>query len=407
MSTLPKLPHLLKLSNQYSSSNQQNTNFDHQNVVPYQQQLSGFPPLNSNKQRNSVAFSFEVQNVRELTLRKYESYVSQLRGLDRAFTLAMKRLDQNKTRNLARISDSVSSVVSEVQQLKNQSVILSRKLKNIAKLQEQVGTDGIANALKPLHEGFKGFTTEFEKAQGNVETLFSNLENKVGTCIQSYQNIFPITNNVTDMRSVLDDIIGDHNNTADLFNSAREEIYQLLEEQRIRINGGIRERLLNINSRIEILEQSSGKALEQSQKVISDSQTSQFEMRKVFDKEMETTLSSFKSNLEDIRSLISELAQSRFNQLDTIRQRLAASAEKVAKIKHKNMKQMMSANEKPRISVQSEINELRERISKIEKQLAERGVQTTPRPYARMFYSVNDDGSVSYITVTSDGTVIA
>lgn len=406
MSTLPKLQHLFKIPSQYNPANRTNQNYDQQTVVPYQQQQVGFPTLNSNKQRNVVAFNFEVQNIRELTLRKYESYVSQLRNLDRTFTLAMKKFDQNKTRGLARIGDNVSSIMSEVQQLKNQSLLLNRKLKNISKLQEQIGNDGVTNVLRPLQEGFKGFSDDFERVQRNVETLLSNMENRVGTCIQTYQSIFPITKDVVDVRSVLDDLVGDHNNTTDIFSATQEEIEQLLEEQRSRINSGIRERLLNITSRIQILEHSSGEALEQSQRVISDSQTSQFEMRKVFDKEMETSLTSFKSKIENIRNRINELAQSRFNQLDAIRQRLVASAGEVSKLRHKNMKQMMSTNEKPRISIQPEINELKERISKIEKQIAERGIQTSDKPHTRKFYSVNDDGSVSYITVTSDGTVL-
>lgn len=421
MSTLPKIPNLLRKVGVTSKAAQNIASTTNAVVPPPtssppvqlpQIQTSSPPPAQPLPKTGPSAAQIQsqnvqIQNLRETTLRKYEQYVSQLRQLDRNFSLNMKKIEQANSRAITRVVDSVSSLASEIQQLKNQSTLLQRKLRNISKMQEQTQKEGIASAIRPLSDGFKAFESEFDKAQSNVDKLFLGLESRTGNLLDSYKAISPITKTVNDFQARLSELAQSHQNTVETLNISKAEIRELLDQQRTHVLQQISDKTAALSNRISILEQRAAKALDQSQGVISDSQTAQFEMRKVFDQSLDNSMKSYKQKLEEVRSLISDLAQSRFNQIDDLRNRLATASEELSKAKHKNMKQMVESKTAPRTSLRPEIERLRAKCEELEKQLAEKGKSANKPPReVKMYHQVQNDGTIKYINVLADGTVV-
>ncbi|EAX92945.1 hypothetical protein TVAG_489840 [Trichomonas vaginalis G3] len=419
MSTLPKLPNILRKvgvtstaakGNQSSTSNLPQTSSPLSNPLPTIQTPS--PPANQPLPKTGPSAAqiqsqnVQIQNLRETTLRKYEQYVSQLRQLDRNFSLNMKKIEQANSRAITRVVDSVSSLASEIQQLKNQSTLLQRKLRNISKMQEQTQKDGITRAIKPLSDGFTAFETEFDKAQSNVDKLFFGLETRTGNLLDSYKAISPITKTVKDFQARLAELTQSHQNTVDTLNISKAEIRELLDQQRNHVLQTINDKTAALSGRIAILEQRAAKALDQSQGVISDSQTAQFEMRKVFDQSLDNSMKSYKQRLDEVRGLITDLAQTRFNQIDDLRNRLATASEELSKAKHKNMKQMIETKTVARTSLRPEIDRLKAKCEELEKILEEKGKLNNKPREVRMYHMVQEDGTIKYINVLADGTVV-
>ena len=421
MSTLPRLPQMMrKVGAQSQMSRQPPTALPPVNPQPASSLSSTFNPQNNTTlvpvQFNSTApqqsalqtqqQNLQIQQLREVTMRKYEQYVSQLRALDRNFTLNMKKIDQNNTRAITRVTDSVSSLYSEMQQLKNQSVLLQRKMKSITKMMDQTLKDGIVRATKPLSDGFKTFGEEFQKAQGNVDTLFFGLENRTATILDTYKDISPITQTVKDVENRIKELIQAHTNTLGALEQGKNEINQMLEQQRNNVLHQINDRTAALNAKINILEQRSAKALDQSQNVINESQTSQFDMRKLFDESLDISMKGYKQKLESVRNSVTDLAQTRFNQIDELRNRMAQASEKLSKAKHKTMKQMVETKTVTRTSLRPEIDKLKQRCDEMEKILQEKGIQKPKKEGTRMFYMTLDDGTLKYINVLEDGSVV-
>ena len=421
MSTLPRLPQMMRKVGAQSQMSRQpptalppvnpnstsslSSTFNNQNttsLVPVQ--LGSTAPPQSALQTQQQ--NLQIQQLREVTMRKYEQYVSQLRSLDRNFTLNMKKIDQNNTRAITRVTDSVSSLYSEMQQLKNQSVLLQRKMKNITKMMDQTLKDGIVRATKPLSDGFKTFGEEFQKAQGNVDTLFFGLETRTATILDAYKDISPITQTVKDVENRLKELLQSHTNTLSTLDQSKAEINHMLEQQRNSILQQIKDRTAALNAKINILEQRSAKALDQSQNVINESQTSQFDMRKLFDESLDISMKAYKQKLESVRNSVTELAQTRFNQIDDLRNRMAQASEKLSKAKHKTMKQMVETKTVKRTSLRPEVEKLKKRCEEMEKILEEKGIKKTKKEGTRMFYMTQEDGTLKYINVLEDGSVV-
>ena len=417
MSTLPRLPQMMrKVGAQSAMTRFQPTNQTPNNLPPVNPSSpslnSTFSSVNSTQktQQNTALQNqqqnLQIQQLREVTMRKYEQYVSQLRSLDRNFTLNMKKIEQNNTRAITRVIDSVSSLASEMQQLKNQSTLLQRKLKNITKMMEQTVKDGISRATQPLSDGFKAFGDEFTKAQNNVDTLFFGLENRTANILDSYKEIHPITQNVKDVEARLKELIDIHSNTLETMSVKKQEIHNMLDQQRNSVLQHIKEKTAALNVKINILEKRSSKALEQSQNVINDSQTSQFEMRKVFDDSLDASMREYKGKLDSVRSMVNDLSQIRFNHIDSLRNRMASSSEELSKTRHKTMKQMVEGQTVTRTSLRPEIEKLEKRCKEIEEKLISKGIVTPVQKGVREYSMTLEDGTVKKINVLEDGTVV-
>ena len=339
-------------------------------------------------------------------MRKYENFVSQLRQLDRNFTLNMKKIDQNNNRAITRVTDSVSSLASEMQQLKNQSVLLQRKLKNISKMMEQTTKDGITRATKPLSDGFKAFGEEFTKAQGNVDTLFFGLETRTANVLETYKSVSTITQTVKDLELRIKELNEAHQSTNESLDLCKAEVRMMLDQQRTNILQQINDRTAALAVKIGILEKRSAKALDQSQNIINESQTSQFDLRKVFDESLDNSMKAYKQKLEGVRTAIQDLASTRFNQIDSLRNRMAAASEELTQAKLRSMKQMVEAKTVARTSLRPEIEKLKARCDEMEKILSEKGAFPQKKNGVRVYCMVQDDGTTKYINVLEDGTVV-
>ena len=182
MSTLPRLPAKFRgLTNGngvpiLSTSQLANKSPYFQSSRQTNSSLSS--PNNSAHSHKSTSVNHQLQGIRDAALKKYEAYNSQLRQMERNFQLDIKKSEQQSTRNLSKLIDLISSLSSEMFQLNNQSNLLKNKIDFLRNKLIETQSSGTETFLSPLKNGFDAFGQEFEEALRNINTLFSNLDNR-------------------------------------------------------------------------------------------------------------------------------------------------------------------------------------------------------------------------------------
>jgi len=391
MTTLPRLPPLFRGSG--ASSQQQTAPIKYQTpVVPIGRNISVFP------QNQNI----QLQGIKEITLRKYESYVSQIRQLDRNFNLSFRKLDQGTSRTISRLVDTVSALSSEMQQLKNQSTILSRKLKNITQVHSQIVKEGLQSFLKPLDEAFASFGKEFEGSQNNIETLFNSHENKINTVLETYKAIYPITKSIVDVRESVNELIKVHKNAFENFQDAKTEVLISINEKYKSATLEIKSRFQNLASKIQIMEERSSKTFDFTQEYFNDSQAAQLELRTMFNQTIEKTQNEFKERINSLRDNVSSTIQTQYSSIDSIRNMLSQNTEFVNEIKKQKVKEFQNTNSPSRVSLRPDIELLKKKCDELELEY-EKMMQNQPKKQ-RIFHQSLPDGSVKTLVINEDGT---
>ncbi|KAK8838204.1 hypothetical protein M9Y10_035624 [Tritrichomonas musculus] len=426
MSTLPRLPAKFRgLTNGngvpiLSTSQLANKSPYFQSSRQTNSSLSS--PNNSAHSHKSTSVNHQLQGIRDAALKKYEAYNSQLRQMERNFQLDIKKSEQQSTRNLSKLIDLISSLSSEMFQLNNQSNLLKNKIDFLRNKLIETQSSGTETFLSPLKNGFDAFGQEFEEALRNINTLFSNLDNRVKMVQKDFDIIKFINSEITNINELITDLQkGLQDNSSQLL-YIRDELDETLNCQQVNTTKRLQDRMSTLRSRIDNLEQDAFQSLNKSQNVIADSQTAQYEMRELFNNSMNVITSSFKSKINESKKSLFDLQQTRFEQIDTIHSRLSKTSESIAKMRKKKLKNVSQNQSSKNQSLQPEIDKLTKKVEDLENQLnrkmTSRKSQTkksdskskknknAPNKGVRIFYNIQENNNIEIIIVDEDGNVI-
>ena len=367
--------------------------------------LSQSPPTQMAQTLPSKNTTLVLQGIRESVMRKYDAYKSQIRQLDRNFTLQVRKTDQQTVRTLSKLTDNVSSLNSEMSQLSNQASIISKKLSNLNKSIDNASTTGLQATIRPLSQSFSSFDQDFIQSLSNIDALFSTLSKRTDSVVQDYNDLLPITKSITELDSALKEANAKHEKSLTTLEETRSQLAELMEEQRKSLIQRLTNRIEGLGIKIDVLEKRSATTLQNSQDIVADAQNSQYELRKEFETVTDNVSQSFKSQLEEVKKTAAEMNKNRVHQLEIIRDRLSTAKMSMAKLKRKKMKQEAAQAEEagPRISLKPEIERLKTKIMNLEQIVKQKKGLAKPSD-VRVFYHVDDIG-IRYIRVQSDGTV--
>lgn len=426
MSTLPRLPAKFRgLTNGngvpiLSTSQLANKSPYFQSSRQTNSSLSS--PNNSAHSHKSTSVNHQLQGIRDAALKKYEAYNSQLRQMERNFQLDIKKSEQQSTRNLSKLIDLISSLSSEMFQLNNQSNLLKNKIDFLRNKLIETQSSGTETFLSPLKNGFDAFGQEFEEALRNINTLFSNLDNRVKMVQKDFDITKFINSEITNINELITDLQkGLQDNSSQLL-YIHDELDETLNCQQVNTTKRLQDRMSTLRSRIDNLEQDAFQSLNKSQNVIADSQTAQYEMRELFNNSMNVITSSFKSKISESKKSLFDLQQTRFEQIDTIHSRLSKTSESIAKMRKKKLKNVSQNQSSKNQSLQPEIDKLTKKVEDLENQLnrkmTSRKSQTkgsdskskknknAPNKGVRIFYNIQENNNIEIIIVDEDGNVI-
>lgn len=415
MSTLPRLPAKYRgfvNGTGVPFTSQLGNKSYYQTARPSNSALS--PTINNNSTllaHKALSVNYQLQGIRDAALKKYEAYNSQLRQMERNFQNEIKRSEQQSTRSLSKLVDLISSLSSEVAQLNNQSNLLKNKIDLLRNKQIETQSTGIETMLSPLKNGFDAFGREFDEALQNINTLFSNLTTRVKNVQSEFDSAKSINSEIKNIDKLINDLQkGLQNNSAQLI-SVQDEFDNAINSSRANVTKQIQDQMTSLRARIDNLEQSSLQSLSKSQNVISDTQTSQYEIREMFNNSMNIISSSFKSKISDSKKQIFDLQQSRFEQIDAIRSRISKTNESITKMRKNKLKNAIDDNNSNKQSLQPEIEKLSEKVEELEnklnKKLEDKSKQNDKKsPCVRIFYNIDDDANVNVIFVDQEGNVI-
>lgn len=382
------------------------------------QQISSkvFQPSKIVKKKSS---NLRLQGIREAAMRKYETYLSEIRQMERTFQLEMKKTDQQSNRTLSRFADTIAALNSEMSQLINQSKMISKKLAVIRKRQEEASSTGLANCIAPMKGGFAEFGNEFNKACENIDSLFQNLSTRVRVVRKDYLAIKPFTRTVHSFEADIEKLSNlAKQNELNLF-SAQEELTSLVADQRTLLVQKLNDKMKGLGVQIETLEKRAFEAFSQSQGVVADSQNSQYGMRLLFDRTMDQLKSAFKDDVSGLKRGISELNEHRFCQMNEIRARMAAMKQSLIKVRKERVKHTIADPDdrlRGRVSLQPEIDALKRKCDELEERLRQRngkknGTSTKKSVKTvkgmRCFTNIDEKGFAKVIFVDENGTVFS
>lgn len=418
MSTLPRLPAKYRGFANGTGFPQLGSKTHFQ---PPRQANSALSPTTSSvtHTRQPTSVNYQLQGIRDIALKKYEAYNSQLRQMERNFQLEIKRSDQQTTRNLSKIVDLISSLQSEMSQLNNQSNLLKNKIDVLKNKQIETQTTGVETMLSPLKNGFDAFGREFECALKNINTLFSNLASRVKHVQQDFNSTKSINSEVTEINELIKNLQKSLQNNSTQLVSIQKEFDNTINIQKENVTKKIQDKMSALHSRIENLEQCSFQILNKSQNVISDMQASQYDMRGLFNSSMNITANSFKSKLNDSKRSLFELQQNRFEQIDAVRSRLSNTSDSISKMRKQKLRNVIDDQSSNRHSLKPEIERLTKKVEELESQLDQKlGVNKSDKKNikakknrsdqkkgVKLFYNL-DGGDVKVIIVDENGNVI-
>ena len=395
---------------------QQNANIQSphsQSSMSYQpkSQISINSQTNPQVERSKSNLNTQLQEIREAALKKYDEYSSKIKQIDKNFNTEIKKANQQTNRNLSKFADTISVLSSDISQVNNQSQLLQNKIEALKKKQNEMQTSGLDNLLQPFKNNFNDFEKEFEDALENIKTLFSKLSIKVKMTLKEYDSIKFMNNDVEILNDSIEKLSKSLNYNSDHLLSVHFELENAIFEQRKSIHEKYQEKIKELSSQVDKIEHNSIQSLSKSQDVVADTQTSQFEMKEMFDASLNNINISFKSKLEDSKRAILDLQQSRFELIDLVHSRLSKTTDSIARIRRKKVKQA-SSSKVPRESLQPMIDELREKVERLEKKLKDKIMEKkfeykrSTSNKVKLFYNVKEDGSVKIIMVDETGYVI-
>ena len=438
MSTLPHLPTLLRktvalsqLSNKPPVSLNSGQNVSLSATLPTSNSKSQLIPLSP--KHPTIQFQkpvqqidtesqnqlIELQALLDLAIKRYEMNLAKLRSLDRNFNLNLRKIEQINARAIARVADRISAFSSEIEQLKTQKFNAERKINYINKAQSNTEKEGFNSLLQPLQKEYDDFEKEFNKAQNTVSTLFQSLEQRTLQLISNYNHLSVLPKHVDEIVVKINDLQQDSNKTNEIFEISTKEIEENIKHQQQTILTKIQETKANMDIRLKLLQERVNNGLNQSEDVSKQSNDSQIRIKEDFNENLFQIIGKYQKQIDNLRKKVNQMSNSRYSQIQELRDRIKQSTKKLEDIKHSNMMSWVNANPPKRISLRPEIDRLKAKCMELEKRIneieIEKGIRkeiqmkeekaNLDKPFVRLFYQFLDDDSLKLALVLSNGTV--
>ena len=415
MSTLPHLPTLLRktaarVSGSKPTSPKQQLS---QTLPPVSQPI--LPPKSPKKEQPQIdektqAQLTEMQNVREFSNKRYDSLLSKIRNIDRNFNLNVKKIEQINFRAKARVTDRVSSISSEIEQLKTQKINVERKMQLILKNQEQTESSGFDTIMKPFKKNFDDFEEEYNKTSSTLNTLIQGLESKTASIVSRYNSYALIPKRISEAESKVNDLIHDSSSTRDIYDASVKEVEENIKHQSYYVNEKINEVKSNLENRIRILEKRIESGKTRTENSAGESEDSRFKLKKDFYEKVEHVMKNQQKKINELKSIVTDLSNSRFAQIEEIKARIKESFARLSEVRHTNLKEWSKSTAPKRTSLRPEIDMLKDKCEEYEAILRSKNIDLEsankePKEDFKLLYRVLDDGSVKLAIRLPDNSV--
>jgi hypothetical protein len=336
--------------------------------------------------------------------KEYERYLARIRQIERNFVLQNRKSDQASRKRISHEADAIASLYNESIQLLSQYRLYERKVNATKTSLEATRNRGMHTILMPLKSGIESFGIEMEKAIKTTDELLSNMKGQITNLVKEVNDLRGLSTVLSSFDIEIDTLNQGHQKSAVLMEQIRSGLTEALDSNRESTVQALNASLKRVSLRIDTLVKRSQLALSQCETVRIDTQTAQFDFRKLFRKSIEKSMARFSMELGEIKADIIALGKLRLNQVDTVRNRLALASDEISQVK--------VPGRVDRFSLQPDIDAINNRIQRIE--AAMRGEQPKakkkaktrgPLPLASFYYRVLPTGMIECLFVIK-GTVI-
>jgi predicted nucleic acid-binding Zn-ribbon protein len=352
-----------------------------------------------------------IEGIRDAAAARFQAYEAQLTQMERAFELESKRSDQQSNRNVARCSDAVGSLASEMSQLTRHVRSISQKLALVRQRQQEVATIGVTRSTAPLRSALHNFEQEYGRASADIDALFKGHTADAATISDQVNSLKGVSKSVAEFEGLVEKLKeAAKQNSLNLF-TCREELTAIVHEERTLLMEQLTSRIRSVTSKAQQLQSRVLDAMTISQDVISETEASQADIRNSYSETMGRIRAQFKAQITDVKRKLNELTDFRYSQIVAVRERIAGANDSLRESGQRRMKRAISDAEggSKRSAISEEIEALDRICSQVEELIDNVKPQKVrvkkPKPGVRCFYHVEEDGKVKLIWVDENGII--
>jgi phage host-nuclease inhibitor protein Gam len=294
--------------------------------------------------------------------RRFDQSMSRVRQIERSFALENRQSDRNSRQALGRTADAIASLHREMLQLGHQRSVLQRKLGGVRQVMAEARDRGLSGTTAPLRRAFQSFQTELDRAIENIDIIFANFNSRVQDCLLMYTGVDRLSETVARLQSQMDDLQRRYMRTAAEMGNVRAEIHDQMVVSRENLILRFKSRIENVSMQLAAFEEKAARAVAQSDSAITEAQDCEVHFRQECTKALSDEMTVFTKRFQALRSSIMELRKTRMEQIEAIRARLTSWGDE----KRKSQNQ---AVQKPRLSLQPEIRQLKRELHALKRRL--------------------------------------
>jgi hypothetical protein len=260
---------------------------------------------------------------------------------------------------------------------------------------------------------FQEFERENTRASADITELFRGLTNRVSAVRDLYVSLKEVRPNVTEFSKSIEQLSElSQKNSLDLF-TAHEEMSMRIQDERTLLVQQLESRMNALTSKLEALQAKSMNLMRQSQDLLADAETSQFEFRKAYTQTIAHIQTQFNGQLAAVKKRFTTLNDQRNAQILEIREQISHANDTLCQAQQSKIQDLMAdrpAGARRSSTISDEIKALNQRCTEIEAMLeTQQGKGSTKKKArhkgVRVFYNIQTDGTAKVIIVDEFGIV--